>query len=149
MIFAAVRHLPLLGAMMLGACTAQGPTLNAQAEQMELAIVNCKAQLGLGGQLQTEVSFDGGVAQARAVPFDQITPTDADRINICAGQPVTLADGMEVVPLGAAPLMPVPVARVETTLPVQAIPASVTGGRCPAGYTGMYAGTLYCTGGPS
>ena len=148
MSFAAVKHLPLLAALMLGACTAQGPTLNVQAEQMELALVSCKAQMGLGGQLQTEVSFDGGVASARAVPFDKITVADADRINMCAGQSVTLADGMEVVPLSVAPLMSVPV-QVETTLPVETAPAPVRGGPCPVGFTGMYAGTLYCTGSAS
>lgn len=70
-------------ALSFGACTAQGPTLNVQAEQMELALVECKAQLGLSGQLKTEVSFDGGVPSAKAVPFDKITQADAAQINAC------------------------------------------------------------------
>ena len=136
-------------AVALGACTAQGPTLNAQAEQMELALVACKARLGLGGQLQTEVTFDGGIARARAVSFDKITPADADQINACAGQPVTLSDGMEVVPLSAAAVATVPVVAVQSTLPVETPVETVPvhNGPCPVGYTGMYAGTLYCTDG--
>ena len=138
----AVTHMSVLAALLLGACAAQGPSLNVQAEQMELALVSCKAQMGLGGQLQTEVSFEGGVAAARAVPFDQITAVDADRINICAGQSVTLADGMEVVSLPAPQLV-----QVGTTLPVEAVPMPVSAAACPARFSGMYAGTLYCTGG--
>ena len=135
-------------AMALGACTAQGPTLNAQAEQMELALVACKAELGMAGQLQTQVSFDGGVPQARAVPYDQITAVQADQINACAGQPLTLADGMRVVPLAPLPVTPAPVVPVQSTLPVETVPTPAKIGRdgCPAGVTGMYAGTRYCTG---
>ena len=135
-------------AMALGACTAQGPTLNAQAEQMELALVACKAELGMAGQLQTQVSFGGGVPQARAVPYDQITAVQADQINACAGQPLTLADGMRVVPLALLPVTPAPVVPVQSTLPVETVPTPAKIGRdgCPAGVTGMYAGTRYCTG---
>lgn len=135
-------------AMALGACTAQGPTLNAQAEQMELALVACKAELGMAGQLQTQVSFEGGVPQARAVPYDQITAVQADQINACAGQPLTLADGMRVVPLPVTPMTPAPVVQVQSTLPVETVPTPAKIGRdgCPAGVTGMYAGTRYCTG---
>mgnify|MGYP003633228543 FL=1 len=135
-------------AMALGACTAQGPTLNAQAEQMELALVACKAELGMAGQLQTQVSFGGGVPQARAVPYDQITAVQADQINACAGQTLTLADGMRVVPLAPLPVTPAPVVPVQSTLPVETVPTPAKIGRdgCPAGVTGMYAGTRYCTG---
>ena len=138
-------------AMALGACTAQGPTLNAQAEQMELALVACKAELGMAGQLQTQVTFEGGVPQARAVPYDQITVVQADQINACAGQPLTLADGMQVVPLAplpVTPMTPAPVVQVQSTLPVETVPEPAKIGRdgCPAGVTGMYAGTRYCTG---
>lgn len=128
----------VLAVVALGACTAQGPSLNVQAEQMELALVSCKAGLGYGGQMKTVVTFDGGVASARAVPFDRITVAQADQINACAGQPVVLADGMEVVPLSLPQL-----AQVETTLPMQT-PEAAAG--CPAGVRGMYAGTLYCGG---
>lgn len=141
------RFSSVLTVLALGACAAQGPTLNSQAEQMELALVSCKDQLGLAGQLQTVVSFDGGVADARAVAFDRITAADADQINACAGRSVTLADGMEVVPLQSVPMS---VPQVETTLPVVAAPAApavISSGGCPAGVTGMYGGTGYCTGG--
>ena len=135
-------------AFALGACTAQGPTLNAQAEQMELALVACKAELGIVGQLQTQVTFDGGVPRARAMPFDQITAVQADQINACAGQPLTLADGMQVVPLAPLPITPAPVVQVQSTLPVETprAPAKIGRDGCPAGVKGMYAGTLYCTG---
>lgn len=138
------RTISLVAVLALGACAAQGPTLNAQAERMELALLSCKDQLGLGGQFKTSVSFDGGVADARAVPFDKITAADADQINACAGRSVTLSDGMEVVPLAAVAVVPV---QVETTLPVETPVQSVPSGPCPAGFTGMYAGTLYCSGG--
>lgn len=138
----------LLAALSFGACTAQGPTLNSQAEQMELALVACKAQLGFGGQLKTNVSFDGGIASAVAVPFDQVTASQAAQINACAAGGDTLSDGLVVVPM--VPTAPVavastlPVTIAEVAPPVADIPVSNAG--CPAGFTGMYAGTLYCTG---
>ncbi len=137
-----MKYLSLFVALVLAACTAQGPTLNVQAEQMELALVECKAQLGFGGQLKTDVSFDSGVASARAVAFDQVTPAQASQINACASGAETLSDGLVVVPMTAmAPVAVAPVAVVD----VVPTPAPKSG-PCPIGYTGMYAGTLYCTG---
>jgi hypothetical protein len=142
----------VIAAVALGACTAQGPTLNAQAEQMELALVSCKAQLGFGGKLKTEVSFDGGVASARALPFDQITDAQASQINACAGGAETLSDGLVVVPMTAmgpaaiakpAPVEPVAVQPAQASV---AATAPVHNGACPPGFFGMYAGTIYCTG---
>ena len=62
-----MKYLVVVVMSFIAACTAQGPTLNAQAEQMELALVSCKAQLGFGGQLKTEVSFEGGLCKGLAV----------------------------------------------------------------------------------
>ena len=138
----------------LGACVAQGPALNVQAEQMELALVECKAQLGLGGQLKTEVSFEGGVPSAKAVAFDKLTEQDAARINACADNAEPLTDGLLVVPMTAmateAVIAPQPVAGpdvVATAPEVQAPVAPTIASRCPIGVSGMYAGTLMCIGG--
>ena len=119
----------------LAACTAQGPSLNVAAEQMELALLECKAQLGLPGQTKIQVTFDGGVAAARVVAFDQITSTDAARINACADGATTLEDGLKVVPLQAS------ASGTLTPAPVQ---ASFATGDCPRGRAGLYAGTSYC-----
>jgi hypothetical protein len=119
----------------LAACTAQGPTLNAQAEQLEFALLECKAQLGLPGQTQTQVTFDGGVPKARVVPFDQITPEDAARINACADSAASLSDGLQVVPMSdAADLTPATVPSIQNM------------GNCPRGRSGLYGGTSYCFG---
>lgn len=140
------RASSMLAALVMAGCAAQGPTLNVQAEQMELALVECKAQLGLAGQLKTEVSFAGGIATAVAVPFDQISAADAVRINACANGAEALNDGLLVVPMTAVAPVAVasPVRAVEPTRAVAAAP--VSNGPCPAGYRGMYGGTLYCTG---
>lgn len=143
------RIASVIAACALGACTAQGPSLNAQGERMELALVACKARLGYEGQLKTEVTFDGGVAAARALPFDQITAARANQINACAGGKQILSDGLVVVPMTAmtpAAVVPVVVMPAVTPAPAPAPSAPVRSGSCPAGYTGMYAGTLYCTG---
>lgn len=141
-----VRVSSIVAALAMAACTAQGPTLNVQAEQMELALVECKAQLGLPGQLKTKVSFDGGVASAIAVPFDQTSAAEAARINACANGAVPLNDGLLVVPMTAMqPVVvaaPAPVAKPAPV--VEAAP--VSNGPCPAGFRGMYGGSLYCTG---
>lgn len=119
----------------LAACTVQGPTLNAQAEQMEFALLECKAQLGLPGQTQTQVTFDGGVPMARVVPFDQITAEDAARINACADSAAPLSDGLQVVPMSdAADLTPA------------TVPSTQNLGNCPLGRSGLYGGTSYCFG---
>lgn len=138
----------------LGACVAQGPALNVQAEQMELALVECKAQLGLGGKLKTEVSFEGGVASAKAVAFDKLTEQDAAQINACAQSAEPLTDGMRVVPMTAmateAVAAPEPVATpavVAAAPEVQPQAKPALASSCPIGVTGMYAGTLMCIGG--
>lgn len=140
-------------ALSVGACTAQGPTLAVQAEQMELALVECKAQLGLSGQLKTEVSFEGGVPSAKAVPFDQITAADAAKINACGTGAAALDDGLLLVPMTAMlPEVITPAAQTPTVPKqiVEAAPAAAGvvdhSGACPIGVTGMYAGTLFCTG---
>ncbi|MCO4846941.1 MAG: hypothetical protein KC448_03080 [Yoonia sp.] len=123
----------VVAACALTACTVQGPTLNAQAEQMEFALLECKAQLGLPGQTQTQVTFDGGVPVARVVPFDLITAQDAARINACADNSVALNDGQKVVPMSdAASVTPAPV------------PVDYNSGACPRGRSGLYGGTSYC-----
>lgn len=141
----------VFAALALGACTAQGPTLNTQAELMELALVSCKAQLGFGGQLKTEVSFDGGVASARALPFDQVTDAQANQINACAGGAEILSDGLVVVQMTAktstavaAPVAVEPIVMQPAQTAALAVPAR--SGACPVGVTGMYAGTLFCMG---
>lgn len=137
----------LIAALAASACTATGPMMKAQAEQMELDLVNCKAQLGFGGLLKTEVMFAGGVTTARAVPFDRITAADAERINACAGAGLTKSGGMLVMePMTA--MKPVTVgipAPVSKVLPAAAAPNVTTAG-CPVGFTGMYSGTTYCYG---
>jgi hypothetical protein len=145
------RFSSVAAAIALGACTAQGPSLNAQGEQMELALVACKAQLGIIGQLKTAVSFDGGVASAKALPFDRVTAAQANQINACAAGPQTLSDGLVVVPMTAmtssAVASPV-VAQPVASRPAQstAVSTPARNGACPVGVTGMYAGNLYCTG---
>ena len=122
----------------LVACTAQGPTLNAQAEQMEFALLECKAQLGLPRQTQTQVTFDGGVPMARVVPFDKITSYDAARINACADSEASLSDGLQVVPMSdAADLTPATVLSTQNS------------GNCPHGNSGLYGETSYCFGSPN
>jgi len=133
-----VRVSSVFAALAAGACTAQGPALNVQAEQMELALLECKAQLGLDGKLKTEVSFGGGVATAIAVPFDKTSVAEADQINVCASGAVALNDGLLVVPM--ADVTPAPVAASVAVAEV-----AQTNGPCPMGVTGMYAGTLYCS----
>lgn len=123
----------MIACISVAACTAQGPTLNSQAEQMEFALLECKAQLGLPGQTQTQVTFDGGVPMARVVPFDQITAEDAVRINACAESSATLSDGLQVVPMSdTASVTP-------ATVPTQS-----NLGDCPRGRSGLYGGTSYC-----
>jgi hypothetical protein len=125
----------------VAACTAQGPTLNAQAEQMELALLDCKSQLGLAGQTKTQVSFDGGTAQARVVPFDQITAPDAARINACASGAAVLDDGLMVVPLQASTVTARAPEPVGDALRTQSNP-----GECLRGQSGLFGGTSYCFG---
>jgi len=122
-----------LAAFAVAGCQLQGPTLNTQAEQMELALLECKAQLGLPGQTQTQVAFDGGVPTARVVPFDQIDAADAARINACAAGAETLDDGLKVVPMSATAVVePAPQAPRRDL------------GDCPRGRAGLYGGTSYC-----
>jgi len=114
-------------------CNLQTPDMSQQAEQMELALLECKVQLGLPGQTRTQVSFANGVPTAQVIPFDQINAADAARINACANGAATLDDGLMVVPMSSAA---VPVAAV--TEPVR------RAGECPRGRSGLYGGTSYC-----
>lgn len=140
-----MRGASVLSAVMLAGCVAQGPSLNLQAEQMELALLECKAQLGLPGLLKTNVTFDGGVASAQAVAFDQLSAADAARINSCASGAATLSGGLLVVPMSTS--VPVDVAAPMNAVVVADQPQTVRQTGCPVGYSGMYGGTLYCTGG--
>lgn len=147
------RVTALVAALMVGACAAQGPSLNIQAEQMELALVECKSQLGFSGQLKTEVSFEGGVPSAKAVAFDKVTASDAAKINACGSGAQALNDGLLVVPMTATTL-PEVISPAAEALPAATQVAAVTADpsrlkhseACPIGVTGMYAGTLFCIG---
>lgn len=121
----------------LAACSTQVADVNTQAEQMEFALLECKAQLGLLGQTQTQVTFDGGVPVARVVPFDMITAQDAARINACADGSATLNGGLRVVPMS----------DVASVAPAVVSVTYTSGGGCPPGRSGLYGGTSYCFGG--
>ncbi len=123
------------------ACNTIGAPLNQKAEQMELALLDCKQQLGFPGQTRTVVAFDDGTVSAKVVPFDQIDAAAAAQINDCASRAAVLDDGLVVVPLQAEVAV-APVA-VEPARPV-AVAAPYVQGSCPAGRTGLYAGTTYC-----
>ena len=118
-------------------------TVNDRGTQLELALLECKNQLGIGGQMKTRVDIDGAQTTARVIPFDQIDAIAAGQINACAGAAASLDDGLLVVPFADAPL------QGKVTRPVQAALPRTTPRRtngCPAGVRGLYRGTLYCTG---
>lgn len=123
----------VVDAFSLAACMEQGPTANTLAEQMEFALLECKAQLGLPGQTQTQVTFDGGVPTARVVPFDLITAQDAARINACADSSATLSEGLMVVSMSDA-----------ASITPATAPTDHNSGVCPRGRTGLYDGASYC-----
>lgn len=139
-------RLPLLIvlAVAIAGCTAQGPSLNLQAEQMERVLLDCKDRLGFAGQTRTSVTFDGGVAQASVVPFDQITAADAAQINACAGGVDVLDDGVVVVPLQSAAVEPA-IAPVSVIVEQENAPLGTSG--CSKDHAPLYGGTSYCVGG--
>ncbi|MEN8896593.1 MAG: hypothetical protein ABF248_10975 [Yoonia sp.] len=137
-----MRNFGLAGlCLAIAGCGMLGPSLNAQAEQMELALLDCKAQLGIPGDTRTEVRFDGGVAQARVVAFDQTSAQKAAQINACANSAQVLDDGLVVMPLQSNALPAVAVDVVS-----DGGPSSYRGGQCSGGQTGMVGGTSYCVG---
>ena len=123
----------VVAAFSLAACMDQGPTANTQAEQMEFALLECKAQLGLPGQTQTQLTLDGGVPTARVVPFDLITAQDAARINACADSSATLSGSLKVVSMSDA-----------ASITPATVPTDDNLGVCPRGRTGLYGGASYC-----
>lgn len=138
--------LPLLIVLVVAVagCTAQGPSLNVQAEQLERVLLDCKNRLGFAGQTQTSVTFDGCVAQASVVPFDQITAADAAQINACADGVDVLDDGVVVVPLQSAAVEP---AIAPVSVIVEQENAPVRASVCSQSNAPLYGGTSYCIGG--
>lgn len=127
----------------LASCASTGQPLGfAQGEAMERQLLQCKQDLGFGGQTRTVVEVSGGLVTARVVPFDQIDEAAAAQINACATGANVLEDGMVVVPMTAEPAQ-APAQTVEVAPAV----ATSTPSACPVGYRGLYRGTLYCNGG--
>lgn len=136
-----VITLGVIGA--LAGCEGAYPSpLLTQGEPLERKLLQCKQELGLAGDLKTNVSQVDGQVVAVALPHDQIDAAAAQRINDCAGGASVLDDGMVVVPLEQAPAVAAP----QAALPVTTSATVPARGPCPAGVTGLYRGTLFCGG---
>ena len=125
----------LCAVVALAGCEGPFPTpILAQGETLERRLLQCKTDLGFGGQMMTEVTQIDGQIVAVALPFDQIDAAAAQQINVCAGGAMLVSDGMVVVPL-------------TDTAPPRVASAPVSSSRpagCPVGVTGLYRGNLIC-----
>lgn len=126
-----MRKLALVAVAALAGCNLTAGGLVGPSEATQIAVMEqCRAGFGVGGEAEYQVDYGPALGGGRAanvliVPFGQVTPHWADRINDCA------AAQLEIVPL-ASPV----VATTETgTAPRTS---------CFGQSVSLYRGSLYC-----